>query len=89
MKVWQIKSGETDTICGYTLIHALQEYFTMTGTEIYDLSDTDKIKQIPASQWEKHIITYEDGIPDSNVKIYMEGTPDAGLICSTAYSLFR
>lgn len=83
MRVYRIESSETDHICGETLIHALQEYFSQTGSDLYEYSPSDKISELLKGDWHCVKFTDEDE-GEMTIKDYMENNPIAGLICSTA-----
>ena len=84
MKVFEIKAAETDWICGITLVNALQQYFNMTGCDIFELSETDEILEVPKKEWSNITIDMEDE-GQMTIEDYMNNNPDAGIIASTAY----
>lgn len=87
VRIWKIISSEIDYIAGFTLVHALKEYLSMTDNLIFDLGDTDEIEEIPRDKWDEYRVRLdEDNEHFMSFTEYMNSElASYGVFCSTAY----
>lgn len=85
MRVFEIKSSETDWLCGPNLLTALNAYLNDGGITLDEFGEDDEIREVPPSEWSEIIIHSEDFEKEETLKEFMDRSPKAGMIASTAY----
>lgn len=89
LKVFELKSSETDLFCGYSLLTALANYCNESEIDLNDFTDSDEIREVPKDEWRGHKIIMTDREEEEPEFIYLdEYMKDAispCLISSTAY----
>lgn len=86
MKIYEIhKHGEKEWVAANTIIEALQEYCSTTGTDLIDFDAEDDVIEIPESQWDEYTMRdEEDGIIKTFRQV-MEETSTPEIIAGTPY----
>lgn len=89
LKVFELKSAETDWFCGHSLLTALANYCADTGIDICDFDATDEIREVPKDEWKSIKVIMNDCESYEPEFIYldeyMKGVSNPSIICSTAY----
>jgi hypothetical protein len=91
IKIFEIRwtsQNEKEWIAAYSLIGALKEYCSTTGTDLVDMEDDDEIIELPESEWDKHTVRLEEeGDNTITFREFLEKELDnkPGMVAGTMY----
>ena len=89
MKVFEFqwtKEGEKEWVAASSLVAAIREYSSSTGTGPSDWDDNDEIIEIPETEWDNHFCHDPDDIEDKmSFSEWVKQNPHGGMICGTMY----
>ena len=87
------KQDETEWIAAKSIIHALQVYSSITGTDLTDFESDDEITEVPREKWAELSVRNNDYDPEDpedwqckTFEEWMDGRTEPDIIAGTMYS---